>query len=147
MRRDRANLRPDDLIVFYAGLADTGGGAQLVYAIIGLFVVEEFIGAAKVSPDQRDINAHSRRILMPDATDLIVRARPTASGRLEHCIQIGEYRDRAYRIRRDLLEAWGGVSVKDGYLQRSARLPSLLDAPRFLRWLMMQRPTLISANN
>jgi hypothetical protein len=143
----RANLKTDDRIVFYAGLADIGGGAQLVYAIIGLFVVEEFIGAAEVSPDQRDINAHSRRILKPDATDLIVRARPTVSGRFEHCLPIGEYRDRAYRIRRDLLEAWGGVSVKDGYLQRSARLPSLLDTPRFLLWLTKQRPTFISANN
>jgi hypothetical protein len=76
-----------------------------------------------------------------------VRARPTVSGRLNRCLLIGEYRDRAYRVRRDLLEVWGGLSVKDGYLQRSARLPRLLDPPRFLRWLTMQGPTFISANN
>ncbi len=143
----RANLEPGDLIVFYAGLADIRGSPQLVYALIGLFVVDEFIVAAKVSSPQRDINAHSRRILKPDATDLIVCARPTVSGRLECCLQIGEYRDRAYRVRQDLLEAWGGISVKDGYLQRSARLPRLLDTPRFLHWLTMQRPIFMPANN
>jgi hypothetical protein len=143
----RANLQSGDLILFYAGLADISGAAQLVYALIGLFVVEELIVAAEVPPDERDINAHTRRILKPDATDLIVRARPTVSGRLDRCLPIGEYRDRAYRVRRNLLEVWGGLTVKDGYLQRSARLPRLLDPSRFLRWLTMQGPTFISANN
>jgi hypothetical protein len=143
----QTNLTSGDLIVFYASLADISCAAQLVYALIGLFVVEELIVAVKVAPEDRDINAHTRRVLEPDAADLIVRARPAVSGRLEQCLQIGEYRDRAYRVRHDLFDAWGGLSVKDGYLQRSARLPRLLDTRRFLRWLTMQKPTLMPANN
>jgi hypothetical protein len=143
----QANLRPGDLILFYAGLADIGVSSRLVYALIGLLVVENFVVSAEVPPNERDINAHTRRVLKPNAPDLIVRGRPTVSGRLNYCLPIGEYRDRAYRVRRDLLEAWGGISVKDGYLQRSARLPRLLDPPRFLHWLKMQTPVFIAENN
>ena len=146
-RQLRSNLSAGDVIVFYAGLADTRGAAQLVYALIGLFVIEAFLLAADIPAQDRDINAHSRRVLAPGAKDLIVRGRPALSGRLKRCVPIGEYRDRAYRVRGDLLEEWGGLSVKDGYLQRSARLPRLLDPPRFLHWLTAEGPSLIQANN
>jgi len=141
------NLQRDDLILFYAGLADISGAARLIYALIGVFVVDKLSNAADVSPSERDINAHTRRVLKPEATDLIVHGRPTVSGRLTQCLPIGEYRDRAYRIRRDLLVEWGDLSVKNGYVQRSARLPRLLDPPSFLRWLKAQRPTYVAANN
>ncbi len=143
----RTNLHTTDTIVFYAGLADVRGAAELVYAIIGLFVVQDFVLAAEIPAHDRDTNAHSRRVLAPGAQDLIVRGRPGVSGRFKRCLPIGEYRDRAYRVRRDLLDEWGGLSVKDGYLQRSARLPRFLDAPRFLRWMETQQPALIQANN
>ncbi|MDO8771057.1 MAG: hypothetical protein Q7K57_20580 [Burkholderiaceae bacterium] len=143
----QAHLREGDLIVFYAGLADTRAATRLVYALIGLFVVEEFVLAADIPFRDRKINAHSRRILEPDAKDLIVHGRPEVSGRLSRCLPIGEYCDRAYRVRKDLLEEWGGLSVKGGYLQRSARLPRLLDPGRFRRWLERQGPSLIQANN
>jgi len=142
----QANLCPGDLIVFYAGLADTVGGTRLVYATIGLFVVEQFVLAVDVPRREQDINAHSRRVLGPGAKDLIVYGQPAVSGRLSRCLSIGEYRDRAYRVRKDVLEEWGGLSVRDGYLQRSARLPRL-DPARFLRWLEKQGPSLIQANN
>lgn len=143
----RTNLDANDTIVFYAGLADVHGAAELVYAIVGVFVVQEFLLAADIPARDRDTNAHSRRILPPGAQDLVVRGRPSVSGRLKRCLPIGEYRDGAYRVRRDLLEEWGALSVRDGYLQRSARLPRLLDPPRFLRWLERQRPILIQENN
>jgi hypothetical protein len=143
----QANLRDGDLVLFYAGLADTCGAARLVYALIGLFVVEEFILAVDIPLGDQGINAHSRRILGPGAEDLIVRGQPTVSGRLNRCLPIGEYYDRAYRVRKDLLEEWGGLSIKGGYLQRSARLPRLLHPSRFLRWLERQGPSLIQANN
>jgi hypothetical protein len=60
---------------------------------------------------------------------------------------IGEFRDGAYRVTRPILEAWGGLSCRDGYLQWSAVLPSFTDAPRFLRWFERQGPELVSANN
>jgi hypothetical protein len=143
----RVTLRADDSIVFYAGLADMRGAAELVYAIIGFFIVQDLVPAVEVPVWDRDTNAHSRRVLTPAAQDLIVRGRPGVSGRLKQCLSIGEYRDRAYRVRRNLLDEWGGLSVKDGYLQRSARLPRFLDPPRFLRWMEKQRPVLIQANN
>ena len=143
----RTHLHTNDMIVFYSGLADVRSATELVYAIIGLFVVQDFLVAADIPAHDRDTNAHSRRVLAPSAQDLVVRGRPGVSGRLKRCLRIGEYRDRAYRVRRDLLDEWGGLSVKDGYLQRSARLPRFLDAPRFLRWMEKQRPVLIQANN
>ena len=141
------HLGPGDLIVFYAGLADIRATSGLVYAVIGLLVVDSLRLAADVPPLDRDVNAHSRRILAPGAQDIIVAGRPGVSGRLRRCIPIGEYRDRAYRVRRNLLDEWGGLSVKDGYLQRSARLPRFLNAGRFLRWLEAKAPSLIQSNN
>lgn len=143
----RDYLRPDDLIVFYAGLSDVRSKARLIYAVVGVFVVEKFRLAIDIPPTDRDINAHSRRELKPDAQDLIVCARSSVSGRLERCVQIGEWRDRAYRVKRDLLEKWGGLSVKDGYLQRSARLPKFNDPMRFQRWFETMKPVLIQTNN
>ena len=143
--RQLRDIFSGDLIVFYASLFD--GGARLVYAIIGIFVVEDIILAADVPINSRHINAHSRRILPPGAKDLIVRGRPGSSGRLERCLPIGEWRDRAYRVRRDIIDEWGGLSVKDGYLQRSARLPRLIDPMRFQRWLESQKPILTETNN
>jgi len=142
----RDNLGPGDLIIFYAGLADIHA-TTLIYALIGLFVVARLALASDVPPEERDINAHSRRLLRPGATDLIVYGRPGVSGRLMRCLPVGEYRDRAYRVKRDVLEAWGGLSVKDGYLQRSARLPRLLNPVRFMHWLELQRPSFMQANN
>lgn len=146
-RQLRSHLGLDDLIVFYAGLKDIRPAAGLVYGIIGLMVVAGFRRAVEVPIRDRDMNAHSRRVLAREAEDLIVLGRSGASGRLRRCLPIGEYRDRAYRVRRDLLEAWGGLSVRDGYLQRSARLPRLLDPPRFRHWLDMQEPSMMQANN
>lgn len=143
----RDNLGAGDLIIFYAGLADIRHAATLVYALIGLFVVEKLALASEVPPEESEINAHSRRLLRPGATDLIAYGRPVVSGRLRRCLPVGEYRDRAHRVKPDILDAWGGLSVKDGYLQRSARLPRLSDPSRFMHWLEMQGPSFIQAND
>ena len=140
-------LDPGDVIAFYSGLADVRRGQPLVYAMIGLFVVDTIVLATSVSASARDTNAHSRRILTETAQDLIVYARPKVSGRLDRCFPIGEWRDHAYRVRRDVLDTWGGLSVKDGYLQRSARLPWFLAPERFRRWFESKGPTLLRANN
>ena len=143
----RTHLSKGDVIVFYAGLRDISrASAGLMYAIIGLLEVGGFEAATDVVAAERDQNAHSRRV-HPGESDLIVRGCIRTSGRLQTCVPIGEYRDRAYRVRSDLLATWGGLSVRDGYLQRSARLPRFLDAPRFMRWFRAQRQDLIQANN
>lgn len=142
-----AKLNRDDLLVFYAGLRPCIPSAdRLVYALVGLFVVDEVVAAADVPEAQRHENAHTRKIRM-GATDIVVRAKPGVSGRLNRCIPIGEYRDRAYRVRGDVLRAWGGLSVTDGYIQRSARPPKLLDATKFMAWFERHSTGLVQANN
>jgi hypothetical protein len=147
----RTHLGSGDLIVFYAALLDVRPDIRplryLTYSLIGLMVVDELLFAVDVPTSDRDRNAHSRRVLRPDAQDVIVTGRPGVSGRLRRSLPIGEYRNGAYRVRRNLIELWGGLSVKDGYLQRSARLPQLLDPQRFLGWLHEQGPSLMPANN
>ncbi len=118
-----------------------------MYALIGLLVVDEIVEGSEVPADRWHENAHTRRLPPSNASDIIVRARRQVSGRLRRCIPIGDYRDRAYRVWPRLQEAWGGLSVRDGYLQRSARPPAFLDAARFYAWFRAQRVDLVQRNN
>lgn len=143
----QSKLREGDLLVFYAGLADTHQNRRLVYALIGLYVIDSIASAASVPEELWDSNAHTRRLLPPNANDIVVRAKAGISGRLKRCLAIGSYRNRAYRVEPNLLDEWGGLSVNDGYLQRSARLPEFLDAARFFDWFQRQAPELETRNN
>jgi hypothetical protein len=144
--RTLATFEAGDLVVFYAGLRPLAPCPhRLVYALVGLYRVAAVARAADVPRARWHENAHLRR-LVPRGTDVIVRADPGRSGRLRRCIPIGERRAGAYRLRRELLEAWGGLTCKDGFLQRSAVPPLLLDPARFLAWLERQRPELVAAN-
>jgi len=143
----RSKLSRGDRIVFYSGMKDVRDSQRLIYAIIGIFVVDDIVLATSVPKSARNANAHSRRILAEGAQDIVVRGNQQLSGRLERCLPFGEWRNRAYRVQPKLLKRWGGLSVKDGYLQRSARLPEFLDPARFLAWFESKRPRLIRANN
>jgi len=47
-----------------------------------------------------------------------------------------------------LLDTWGDLSVKDGYIQRSAVPPSsFTDPDRFLSWYLSKHIELINDNN
>ena len=142
----RRRLAPGDVAVFYAALRDVRAASPLVYAIIGVLEVEEVVPPTAIPARRREINAHSRQ-LDPNPDDAVIIGRAGRSGRLRTCIRIGEYRDRSYRVRRDLLDAWGGLSVRDGYLQRSGQIPSMLEPRRFLDWFEAQSPVLVRANN
>jgi hypothetical protein len=139
-------LGANDLLAFFAALRPVDGPLRpLVYAIVGLYVVHEIVSAVSV-PERRWVeNAHTRRV--PTDGEIVVRARAKVSGRLRRCIPIGELRGNAYRVRNDLLEAWGGLDIKDGYIQRSARLPAFQDAAKFYRWFLEQKPELLPRNN
>src|SRR5919201_2668083 len=133
-RRGRgiADLEPGDVVAFYAGLRPVIACAHaLVYALVGMYRVGEGVRLGTVPPTRWHENAHTRRS-DACATDVILRADARASGRLRRCVPIGEFRDRAYRVERGVLDAWGGLSCRDGYLQRSAVPPRLLDPARFL---------------
>jgi hypothetical protein len=137
-------LDSGDVLAFYAGLRAVEDG-RLVYALIGLFVIDSVVRADQIAPERWKENAHTRRKEVFD--DVVVRGRAGVSGRLRHCIPIGEYRNRAYRVTRELLNAWGGLDVADGYIHRSVRLPAFLNAPRFYRWFQAQTPELVAMNN
>jgi hypothetical protein len=143
----RSKLEPGDLIVFYAGLRNVQPPQKLVYALIGLYVVDEIVDAVAVPAVRRHENAHTRIRLPNDSTDIVVRARRDVSGRLERCIPIGDYRERAYRVRPNLLTAWGQLNVKNGYLQRSARLPEFRNASRFYDWFQARAVPMARRNN
>lgn len=143
----RTKVGPGDLLVFYAGMRNVRPIAGLVYAIIGLYVVDDIVPALTAPVAYRHENAHTRRVLPSGASDIVVRARRKVSGRLERCIPIGDYRARAYRVWPKLLTAWGGLSVTNGYLQRSARLPEFSNARRFYDWFLAQNVALFPHNN
>lgn len=135
----------DDLIVFFASLKSVTDN-NLIYALIGLLTVKEIIRAGSIPKSEWDKNAHTRRAGL-NPKDVVVRANPKSSGRLAKYIPIGELRERAYRVTNPLLMEWGGLSVKNGYLQRSANPPLLNDAERFYKWFQSQKPQLLRKNN
>jgi len=142
-----ADLGRGDVVVFYSGLRPVAPCPhRLVYALVGLYRVAETVRLASVPVPRWGENAHSR-CADHEGQDVIVRAEPGVSGRLARCLPIGEFRDRAYRVEPAILDAWGGLSCRDGYLQRSAVLPTFLDPARFMDWFERQAPELVSANN
>jgi len=145
--KEIAQLKEDDYLAFYAGLRPIKKCEhKLIYALIGFYVVEEVVQINEVPKKRWDENAHTRKSNHNDA-EIIVRAKKRLSGRLERCIPIGEWRDRAYRVRRDLLNSWVGLTVNDGYIQRSAVPPSFLNAERFHKWFLKQSARLVALNN
>lgn len=140
------NLERGDLLVFFAALRPVEPPHRpLVYAIIGLYFIDRVLNALEVPRSRWRENAHTRR--RPKHDDIVIQAKPGVSGRLRRCIPIGEYRSGAYRVRRDLLRAWGGLDVKDGFIQLSANPPAFRDADRFHQWFRSQRPRIRNVNN
>lgn len=145
-KRIASFLNTGDLLAFFAALRPTDGPSRpLIYALIGLYVIGEIVAARSVPKSRWAENAHTRRV--PASDEIVVRAKPGVSGRLRRCIPIGEFRDRVYRVRNDLLDQWGGLDIKDGYIQRSVRLPAFNDAARFYQWFLAQKPELVQRNN
>lgn len=139
----------DDFIAFYAGLnpvTPRHGGPKLVYALIGLFVLAgRPMEVSEVRDEMRLFNAHTRWRSLQSG-DIVVQAKPGCSGLFSKCLPIGEYSNRAYRVKTELLRQWEGVKIKDGckqlgidvrdgYIQRSAYLPEFLNPESFRTWL------------
>jgi len=142
-----ADLGRGDIVVFYAGLKPVVACAhRLVYALVGFYRVGEVVRVEKVEPSRWGENAHTRRE-EHKGTDVIVRGALGRSGRLRRCIPIGEFRDRAYRATRDVLETWGGLSCRNGYIQRSAVPPRFLEPTRLLSWFEGLEAELVTSNN
>jgi|ERR1044071_56277 hypothetical protein len=148
-------LKQDDLLVFYAALRAVTSEPRLIYAIIGLYVIERIEKASSIPQNRWPESAHTRRVLTSSADDIVVTARTRVSGRLQRCIPIGSFRTSdgelekrpCYRVDATILEKWGGLSISDGFLQRSARLPRFLEPTRFRQWFTKQKTTLLQQNN
>lgn len=141
-----ASLQRGDVVVFYSGLRSIARQPRLIYALIGLLVVDEVVFANSVEPSRRKENAHTRWTSI-SPVDIVVRGQQHLSGRFDRCIPIGEWRDRAYRVRKDLEDMWGGLSVANGYIQRSAVPPAFQSAGRFYKWFRKQNVALLNRNN
>jgi hypothetical protein len=144
--RIRSHLADGGFIVFYAGLRSVHTGA-LTYSIIGFYAIDRVLSGPSVRRADWPRNAHTKEGGCKDEGIVVVFARRGESGRLRHHIPIGSYRKHAYRVRRDLLADWGGLDVRDGYIQRSVHLPSFNDPKRFLRWFHDQSPEFLEVNN
>jgi hypothetical protein len=130
-----SKLEAGDFIAFFSSMRPAHECEhKLVYALIGIFFVKEIMKVGDIDCSRHNRNAHTRVRDMND-DHVVVFADKTRSGRFTKAIPIGEFRDRAYRIRQDLLEAWGGIDVRDGYLQRSVNPPWFLDPHKFISWL------------
>jgi hypothetical protein len=147
-------LTSGDLIVFYAGLRDVHPSPRLVYALIGLYVIETILPAPSVPSSQYYENAYTR-LVRPNSSEIVVRAKPGVSGRLRNCLPIGSFRAPTsqpnqrpcYRVEPNLLANWGDLKVNDGYLQRSGYLPSFRNPERFYKWFLDQKPVFMTVNN
>jgi hypothetical protein len=142
-----SRMKAGDIIVFYAGLRPIRSCEhKLVYAIVGLYIVDEVIVAAEVNKKRWYQNAHTRRV-KHQGSEVVARAKKNVSGRCEHCIPIGEWREGSYRVRKDILNKWGGLSVKNGYIQRSGVPPQFNHPKQFYNWFLKQNVRLIKSNN
>lgn len=137
-----ARLERGDMIVFYAGLR-AAARHELVYALVGQLTVDRHVLAGDI--EDLSINVHAQRNPV-DHDDVVVVGSRARSGRYTRCMPIGAFRERAYRVRRELLREWGGLSVRNGFLQRSGGFPVFLHPQQFLAWLAAQHPRLIRRN-
>jgi len=133
------SLEEGDLIAFFAGFRPTIKSSYAygtANCLFGIFRVQQKTRVKDLTDAQRQQCAHGHRLNAEH--DLVIWANPKDSGRFPRAIPIGEWRSNSYRIRQDLLDAWGGVSTANGYIQRSAQPPLFTDPKKFLKWLTTQ---------
>lgn len=139
-------LAKGDFLAFFASFKPIKPCSHtLIYAIFGIMVIEKVVKVSDLSDEDFSRNAHSR-ISDMNSEHLVVFAQPEKSGRFENAIPIGELRNSAYRVTNETLGAWGGLKVKDGFIQRSVCPPWFSNASQFSKWLQTHRPRLIHNN-
>jgi hypothetical protein len=128
-------LQKGDFLAFFASFKPTHACEhKLIYALYGIIVVDSISTVKNLEPVRFHENAHTR-VLSPDLDHLVVFGDPILSGRFDKAIPIGEFRNGSYRVTNPMLDAWGGIGVKDGFIQRSVNPPWFNDGEKFLRWL------------
>jgi len=145
--KELGDLNRGDMLVFYGSLRPVAPCRhRLVYALVGLYRVREVVRLESVAASRWHENAHTRCV-DHEGSDVIVRASSVPAAGCDGAFAIGEFRDRAYRLSHGILGAWGGLSCRNGYLQRSAVLPRFLNPQRFFDWFEQQGAELVNSNN
>lgn len=140
------NLNEGDFIAFFASFKPTKKcDHKLIYALYGIMVVDKVLRIADIPKNEFHKNAHTR---IEDMTNnhLVVFANPSLSGRFSSAIPIGEYRSGSYRVTKEILDIWGDIGVKDGFIQRSVCPPWFTKPEKFIKWLNSQQVKLINSN-
>ena len=153
-----AGLSDGDILVFYASLKPTsspkGKTGDLIYAIIGLYVLgKPGVPAKDIPKENWHVNAHTRREPKDDDIVFFGKKGLGLSGRLERCIQIGEYIAGKYWLKQRFFNEWECFSfprkgvVTKLCLQRSGALPHFCNAKKFYEWFRNQNNRLVECNN
>ncbi len=133
-----SKLSSGDFLAFYASFRNTKEN-MLIYAIFGVYFINEVISISDIATtiDKKifSSNAHLR-LLLPRESDLIFFADGQRSGRFSKIIQIGRKNDDGfYRVDKNILDEWGDIKVKGGYIQRSVNPPFFINPEKFISWL------------
>jgi len=141
-----AELKRGDIIAFFASFKPIHECEhKLIYAIFGVIVVDQVRKVSETKSTDYYKNAHTRIVNM-NQDHLIVSGNPEQSGRFAHAIPIGEFRNGSYRVTKSVLDEWGGLEVKDGFIQRSVCPPRFTDINRFYEWLQSKNLKIINSN-
>ena len=139
-------LEKGDFLAFFASFKPIEEcNHKLIYALYGIMVVDTVLKVSEVPETKLSWNAHTRVNSM-NRDHWVVFANPDLSGRFSRAIPIGEFRDGAYRVTNELLYAWGGIGVKNGFIQRSVCPPWFSQPKQFLEWLELEQVQLINNN-
>jgi hypothetical protein len=132
-------LSEGDIIAFYAAFKPIQPGykSNLAYCLFGIFRVKCKSRVRDLAPEKQARCAHGRRDGAEN--DLVIWGDSSLSGRFEKAIPFGSYRNGAYRVEKRLLDVWGGLRIKDGYVQRGMRPPHFEETDKFLDWLNEKR--------
>jgi hypothetical protein len=133
---------PVDFLMFYAGLRSVKDG-NIVCALIGMLdITWPTCSSQDLSSDaERLCNAHSRWTVRNDDVVAKSKQETECSGLFDKCIPISSYRNGAHRVKEHLLKQWGGLSSRNGYIQRSGTLYDFEDTRTFQDWLKDQLRT------
>ncbi len=139
-------LKKGDFLAFFASFRPiTQCEHKLIYALYGIMIVDRVLKVSDVPKSLLHTNAHTR-INNMNNEHLVVFANPNLSGRFNKAIPIGEFRDRSYRVKKELLNAWGNIDVQGGFIQRSVNPPWFKNPNKFLKWFESQQVKLINSN-
>ncbi|MDP1665353.1 MAG: hypothetical protein Q8L79_09520 [Methylobacter sp.] len=140
------DVQKGDFLAFFASFKPiTKCDHNLIYALYGIMVVDKVLKVKDVPVKDLYMNAHTR-VKNTNDDHWVVFGNPLLSGRFSNAIPIGEFRNGSYRVKKEILDEWGDIGVKDGFIQRSVCPPWFTQPEQFLKWLESKQVKLINSN-